>query len=101
MSLLSPLNSSEKKLIVVLIFIAFAWMLIIIFGEKGFFSLHRMGLELREMKEVNERIREENKRLIRELYLLKNNKKYIEEIARKELGLIREGEIVYQFKEEK
>lgn len=101
MSFFSPLNSQERKLIIVLILITIAWMLILIFGEKGLLSLHRMGMELNEMNEVNERIQEENKRLVKELYLLKNNKKYIEEIARKELGLIREGEIVYQFEKGK
>jgi cell division protein FtsB len=28
---------------------------------------------------------------------LQNEKRYIEEIARKELGMVKEGEIIYQF----
>jgi len=40
---------------------------------------------------------EENRRLREEMKRLQNEKRYIEEIARKELGLVKEGEIIYQF----
>jgi cell division protein FtsB/cell division protein DivIC len=32
-----------------------------------------------------------------EVRRLQNEKRYIEEIARKELGMVKEGEIIYQF----
>lgn len=40
---------------------------------------------------------EENQKLREEVRLLQHEKRYIEEIARKELGMVKEGEIIYQF----
>ena len=40
---------------------------------------------------------EENRKLKEEVRRLQYEKPYIEEIARKELGLVKEGEIIYQF----
>lgn len=40
---------------------------------------------------------EENQRLREEVRRLQHEKRYIEEIARKELGMVKEGEIIYQF----
>ena len=40
---------------------------------------------------------EENRKLREEVRRLQHEKRYIEEIARKELGMVKEGEIIYQF----
>ena len=40
---------------------------------------------------------EENRNLRKEVRGLQYEKRYIEEIARKELGMVKEGEIIYQF----
>ena len=40
---------------------------------------------------------EENRKLKEEARRLQSERKYIEEIARKELGMVKEGEIIYQF----
>ena len=40
---------------------------------------------------------EENRKLKEEVRRLQYEKRYIEEIARKELGMVKEGEIIYQF----
>jgi cell division protein FtsB/cell division protein DivIC len=40
---------------------------------------------------------EENRKLKEEVRRLQTERKYIEEIARKELGMVKEGEIIYQF----
>lgn len=67
------------------------------FGDKGVFHLLRLKKELARMKETNLKIEEENQRLKEEVRRLQCDKQYIEEIARKELGLVKEGEIIYQF----
>ncbi len=43
-----------------------------------------------KLEEDNQKLREEVKRL-------QTDKRYIEEIARRELGMVKEGEIIYQF----
>lgn len=67
------------------------------FGEKGLLQVYRMRSELKEIERVNMELRRENERLRVEIDNLRTNKKYIEELARRELGLVKKGEIVYQF----
>jgi len=67
------------------------------FGEKGVLHLLRLQKELAKIKEMNIKMGEENQRLKEEVRRLQYEKRYIEEIARKELGMVKEGEIIYQF----
>ena len=47
------------------------------------------------------KVRESNEKLTSEIYSLKNDPLYIEKLARKELGLIRSGEVIYKLKPDK
>lgn len=67
------------------------------FGDKGILHLLRLKKELARLKEINAKVEEENRKLKEEVRRLQHEKQYIEEIARKELGLVKEGEIIYQF----
>jgi cell division protein FtsB len=68
-----------------------------VFGDKGLLQVYRLRRELREIERVNMELQQENERLKAEINNLRTNKKYIEELARRELGLVKKGEIVYQF----
>ena len=64
------------------------------------------SLHVQELYQKNERIKgkiEElkmsNKELEKRINTLKNDKLYIEKVARDELGMIKQGEKVYQFEE--
>jgi cell division protein FtsB len=72
--------------------------LITIYGDRGLIHLSRLNQEMKRMEMVNERIKEENKQLRKEIFLLKYNDEYLEETIRKEVGLVHQNEIVYQFK---
>jgi cell division protein FtsB len=80
-------------LLLILVFFAF-------FGDKGILHLLRMEKELVRIREVNTKVEEENRKLKEEVTRLRHEKRYIEEIARKELGMVKEGEIIYQFDSE-
>jgi cell division protein FtsL len=67
------------------------------FGDKGVLHLLRLQKELTKIKEANMKMEEENRKLKEEVRRLQYDKRYIEEIARKELGMVKEGEIIYQF----
>ncbi len=67
------------------------------FGEKGIFNLLRIQKEVARIKEKNAKLEEENQKLREEVKRLQTDRRYIEEIARKELGMVKEGEIIYQF----
>ena len=71
------------------------------FGEKGIFNLLRLRKEVVRIKEKNSQLEGENQRLKEEIKRLQSDKRYIEEIARKELGMVKEGEIIYQFEDRK
>jgi len=66
----------------------------------------RESLHVHELYQENERIKgkiEElkmsNKELEKRINTLKNDKLYIEKVAREELGMIKQGEKVYKFEE--
>ncbi len=67
------------------------------FGEKGIFNLLRLRKEVARIKEINLKLEEENHKLKEEVKRLQSDKRYIEEIARKELGMVKEREIIYRF----
>jgi cell division protein FtsB len=69
-----------------------------IFGEKGLIHLNKLEDELKNIKKISNNHRLENKLLREEIDLLKYNNLYIEEKARKELGLIKNKEIIYHIK---
>lgn len=69
-----------------------------IFGDKGLIHLNQLEEELNSIKKINNNHRLENKLLREEIDLLKYNNLYIEEKARKELGLIKNKEIIYHIK---
>ena len=71
------------------------------FGERGFIHLYRMEKERQAHLERIHRLEEENRRLLEEIKRLAEDKAYIEKLARRELGLVKEGEVLYRFNREK
>ena len=67
------------------------------FGDKGILHLLRLRKELVRIKGTNVKMEAENEKLREEVKRLQHDKRYIEEIARKELGMVKEGEVIYQF----
>ena len=47
-----------------------------------------------------EELKEKNKELITEIRRLKGDPRYLESVARRELGLVRENEVIYRFKKD-
>jgi cell division protein FtsB len=72
----------------------------LVFGNGGLVYLHNKDKEKQAYVEKIRKLDEENQRLMEEIDRLKNDKEYIEETARKELGMVRDGEVFYKFNEE-
>jgi cell division protein FtsL len=68
----------------------------VIFGDRGLLHLQKLRVELATIEAATDDLAKENKRLAREIDLLKNNSRYIEKVAREELGLVKGDEIVYK-----
>jgi cell division protein FtsB len=88
----------RKRGILLLILILFLVLgLLTFFGDKGILHLLHLQKELSRIKDANKVTEAENRNLREEVRRLQNEKRYIEETARKELGMVKEGEIIYQF----
>jgi cell division protein FtsB len=70
------------------------------FGESGFVRLYRSEAERQTCIERIRRLAEENQALLNEVHLLRTDMKYVESVARRELNLIKENEIIYRFSKE-
>ena len=64
-------------------------------GQKGYVQMSQLKNELFELEKVNQKLLQENSSLRTEIELLNGNLRYIESLARKDLGLIKEDEFIY------
>lgn len=70
------------------------------FADGSLAERQRLQQQVESAELENARLRERNNALSREVLELKSGKGVVEERAREELGLIREGEVFYRFIEE-
>jgi len=86
---------------VFLIFIGFIVFILLCscFGERGLMNVFSLKKELKEIENYNQSVRDENDRLKHYIYLLKEDKRFIEKIAREELGLVKTEELIYLFED--
>jgi cell division protein FtsB len=68
-----------------------------VFGERGLLRIYRLNQEKQEIEKKAREMKDENDRLKREIEALKTDRRYLENIARKDFGLVRKNEIIYQF----
>ena len=95
------LNPKIKRLLKIpliglcLLFLSVIWLW---FGEGGFARLHRSEAERQSCIERIHGLAEENQKLLDEVNLLRTDMKYVESMARRELNLIKENEVIYRFR---
>ena len=70
------------------------------FGERGFLHLYRMEEDRQAYLERIRELEEENRALMEEIQRLNTDMTYLESVARKRLGLVKEDEILYRFSRE-
>jgi len=76
------------------ILILFSMLLLIVFAENGLVDLNFLRKERDRLVEKNEGLARNNLILYNEIERLKYDDKYIENIARQELGMIGKNEII-------
>ena len=91
------LKMKKKRLLFLILISLLIFGILTFFGEKGIFHLLRLRKELVRVNEKNFTLEAENQKLKEEVKRIRSDRRYIEEIARKELGMVKEGEIIYQF----
>ena len=94
----------KKNLVIFISFFVLFFCLIISwlgFGERGFKYLYGKEKERQAYRKRIHKLEKENQKLLDEINRLHTDKKYLESVARRELGLIKDDEILYRFAREK
>jgi cell division protein FtsB len=100
---LSPLALTRKEAFKLtalgLLFLALmvAWLG---FGERGFIHLYKIEKERQAYVEKIRELEQENRQLLDEIHRLRSDRDYIESQGRRELGFLKEGEVLYRFKKD-
>jgi cell division protein FtsB len=68
-----------------------------VFGDSGLLSYFRMERTKGKLNHEIEDLRQKNAELKNQIEALRSDPQYIEQIAREQLGLVKDGEIIYQF----
>lgn len=78
-------------------YILIAAIALFLFANQGFRNLVRNYMELRHLRKQRLHLKQEKVSIKKELDLLNTQNDYIEKVVRKELGLVKPGEIEYRF----
>ncbi len=71
----------------------------IVFGNRGLVDNQRLKEKLSELRAENSRFETVNNSLKREVVLLREDPRYIEAVARNELGMVKKGDLLYRLME--
>ncbi len=81
-----------RYLFVIILFVGF----FIVFGNRGLLDNMRLKEKLSELRNENSRLEVVNSGLKREAVLLREDQRYIETVARDDLGMVKRGDIIYR-----
>jgi cell division protein FtsB len=91
---------SRQKIIMAGFFIAMiGFLAAILFGDKGYKELRHLRAAHERLRQSNARLTQENLQVYRTIDRLKNDPLYVENVARRELGMIRADELIFTFKQ--
>lgn len=88
----------QKILLSLSILIIFSLLLFIVFDDNGLVDLNVLKKEKNGLIEKNADITMDNLSLYREIDRLEHDSGYIEDVVRRELGLIGEDEVIFKLK---
>jgi len=69
---------------------------VILFGSRGVLDNHRLDRKLLDLRQSNDELAAKNDALKKEILRLRNDLRYIEKIARDELGMVKPSDRVYR-----
>jgi cell division protein FtsB len=84
-----------RYLLLIILFVGF----FIVFGNRGFLDNQRLKEKLSDLRAENSRFETINNSLKREAVLLREDLRYIEVVARNELGMVKKGDLLYRHME--
>jgi cell division protein FtsB len=87
----------QKRLLItpaaIIVFILF----FTVFGERGLLRINHLHRDRDEIQKRFLELKNENDKLKREIAALQTDRRYLESIARRDFGLVRSNEVIYQF----
>jgi len=83
--------------ILILSFVAFLLLAWLGLGQHGLIDLYKMQKEKGRYLAIINDLKEKNRILTAEIRRLREDPKYFESVARRELGLVKANEIIYRF----
>jgi cell division protein FtsB len=84
-----------RYLLLIILFVGF----FIVFGNRGLMDNQRLKEKLSDLRAENSRFETTNRGLKREVVLLREDLRYIEVVARNELGMVKKGDLLYRHME--
>lgn len=72
-------------------------LLVLVFGSNGLLELKHQRATHAELLQANETLTQANVRLSRTIDRLQHDPEFVEALARRELGMIRSDELIFQF----
>ena len=97
---LSPIQENRYlKLVLILVLFALLWLLFA--PNTGFLALLRQRAELKTLQQETQDLTLENESLKKEIERIENDDEYLEEISRRDYGLVKENEMVFDFSPKK
>jgi cell division protein FtsB len=69
---------------------------VILFGNRGILDNYRLDQKLLDIRKSNGELDMKNDALKKEILLLRSDMRYIEKVARDELGMVRRNDRVYR-----
>lgn len=94
---MDELTAKQRLLIFGACFLLVVLFLVILFGEKGFYDYMFLKKQYAEIQSNNSKLEDEGRKTYEVIKRMKTDLDYVEEIARQQLGMVLENEIVYQF----
>ena len=88
------MSDRQKIFLLIVILVLFSLLVFIMFSDSGLADLFKLKSEKERLLQENIRLKRENLTMYRMIERLKNDPEYIESIARKELGMIKKGEVI-------
>lgn len=92
------MNKKHKFAMGIVICLLLILLFKIIFDDKGVVDLFELKKRLYSIESKNKKLKEENRKLIHIIEKLKNDQKYVERVARDDLGMISKDEMILKFK---
>ncbi len=91
----------QRKMYVIPLLIITLILYFTVFGERGLLRIYHLNKERHEVTLRLDILKTENLKLVREVDALKNDRRYLESIARRDFGMVRKNEVIYQFPQQK